>query len=109
MSSSDLRLRAEKAEVELEAQIEAGFIVCQAKLREIDALEARIAEQSQEIKRLLAYVDGNDKDVEIGNLEARVKELEELMQEAVFDDWFCQNEPDFMERWNKALAEKEKK
>ena len=72
-------------------------------------LIAQLAEQSQEIKRLLAYVDGNDKDVEIGNLEARVKELEELMQEAVFDDWFCQNESDFMERWNKALAEKEKK
>jgi len=84
MSSSDLRLRAEKAEVELEAQIEAGFIVCQAKLREIDALEARIAEQSQEIKRLLAYVDGNDKDVEIGNLEARVKELEELLGEETY-------------------------
>ena len=52
MSSSDLRLRAEKAEVELETQIEAGFIVCQAKLREIDALEARIAEQEREIKCL---------------------------------------------------------
>ena len=52
MSSSDLRLRAEKAEAELEAQIKAGFIVCHAKLREIDALETRIAEQEREIKYL---------------------------------------------------------
>ena len=33
-----------------------------------------------EVERLLSYVDGNDKDVEIADLEARVKELEEQVE-----------------------------
>jgi len=45
--------------------------------------KARIAAEA-EVERLLSYVDGNDKDVEIGNLEARVKELEELLGEETY-------------------------
>jgi len=96
-------------------------------LKELDDARERIAEQDREIERLQLlrenYYKANMEwsglagrkaaDVEIWKnraekAEAKVKEFKELMQEAVFDDWFCQNEPDFMERWNKALAEKEK-
>ena len=77
----DLLERAEKAEAEL--------AVC----------------RKQEMANLEGF---NACAAERFDLKIRVKELKELMQEAVFDDWFCQNEPDFMDRWNKALAEKEK-
>ncbi|HUV07929.1 MAG TPA: hypothetical protein VMX75_09385, partial [Spirochaetia bacterium] len=50
----------------------------------VNGSKAQLTEQAREIERLLAYVDGNDKDVEIGNLEARVKELEELLGEETY-------------------------
>jgi len=48
------------------------------------AAEARADKAEAEVERLLSYVDGNDKDVEIGDLETRVKELEELLGEETY-------------------------
>ena len=47
----------------------------------VNGSKAQLTEQDREIERLLAYVDGNDKDVEIGDLEARVKEQDREIKE----------------------------
>jgi len=44
-------------------------------------LTSKVKEQGREIERLLSYVDGNDKDAEIGNLEVDNRRLQERVRD----------------------------
>jgi len=101
--------RTEKAEVDMMVFLDAKQKIEAQWAEEYNKREKAEAELAICRKQEMANLEGfNACAAERFDLKIRVKELKELMQEAVFDDWFCQNEPDFMDRWNKALAEKEK-
>jgi len=44
-----------------------------------------------------------DKEIKIEKLQKRIEELESLIEDAVLDDWFIQNNKEFEKRWQKAL------